>query len=250
MPSRTSPRTATRPDRVCGARATGAHPLPSVPTVGYAGYVEQRARARELRAQAWTLAEIAAELGVARSSVSIWCRDVEFEPKPRSRGNAVNRRPHPQHLSKLAEIERLQDEAMARIGNLSDRDLLIAGTALYAGEGTKSGSTVGFANTDPDMVRLFLRFLRTFFPIDEQRLRLRLYLHDGLDLDEANRFWSDVTGIPVGQFGVPYRAVPDTTIRSQKHPMGCPSVRYNSVSVLRAILALIDALLSSKRLPG
>jgi transcriptional regulator with XRE-family HTH domain len=218
--------------------------------MGYAGYVEQRARARALRAQAWTLAEIAAELGVARSSVSIWCRDVEFEPRPRNRGNAVNRKPHPQHLAKLAEIERLKDEALARIGNLSERDLLIAGVALYAGEGSKQGSTVGFANTDPRMVALFRRFLRTFFEVDESRLRVRLYLHEGLDLDAATGFWSGVTGIPASQFGAPYRAVPDSSIRSRKHPMGCPSVRYSSTTVLRTILALGDALLTLRGLPG
>jgi transcriptional regulator with XRE-family HTH domain len=218
--------------------------------VGYAGYVDKRERARELRGRAWTLAEIAAELGVARSSVSVWCRDVVFEPRPRNRGNAADRRPHPQHLAKLAEIERLRDEALARIGTLSERDLLIAGVALYAGEGTKQGSTVAFANTDPRMVRTFLQFLRAFFPIDESRLRVRLYLHEGLDLDAATCFWSEVTGVPADQFGAPYRAVSDSTIRSRKHPMGCPSIRYNSVSLLRAILALIDALLSSKGLPG
>jgi hypothetical protein len=31
----------------------------------------------------------------------------------------------------------------ARIGQLSERDLLIAGTALYAGEGSKAGHAVG-----------------------------------------------------------------------------------------------------------
>jgi hypothetical protein len=218
--------------------------------MGYAGYVEQRERARSLRGQAWTLAEIATELGVSRSSVSVWCRDVDFEPRPRNRGNAAGRKPHPQHLAKLAEIERLRDEALARVGTLSERDLLIAGVALYLGEGTKQGSSVAFANTDPRMVALFVRFLRTFFEIDESRLHIRLYLHEGLDLVVASNFWSGVTGIPLSQFGAPYRAVADPTMRSRKHVMGCPSVRYNSVSVLRAIISLGDALLGFQGLPG
>jgi hypothetical protein len=36
--------------------------------MGYRGKVAERERARELRAQAWTLKEIASELGVSRSS--------------------------------------------------------------------------------------------------------------------------------------------------------------------------------------
>jgi transcriptional regulator with XRE-family HTH domain len=213
--------------------------------MGYAGYVDQRERARALRSQAWTLAEIASELGVARSTASVWCRDVVFEPRPRNRGNAADRRRHPQHLAKLAEIERLRTESLARIGALSERDLLVAGVALYAGEGAKTGSSVLFTNTDERMFVLFLRFLRHFFPIDEARLRMRLYLHEGLDLDAATAHWSAITAIPVAQFGVPYRAVANPSRRAAKHPMGCPAVRYSCSTTLRTILALGDALLGS-----
>ncbi len=57
--------------------------------------------------------------------------------------------------------------------------------------------------------------------VDESRLRVRLYLHEGLDLEAANRAWSNVTGIPIDQFGKPYRAVPDPSIRTAKHIYGC-----------------------------
>ena len=58
-------------------------------------------------------------------------------------------------------------------------------------------------------------------------MRLRLYLHEGLDLDAANEFWSDLTGIPIDRFRAPYRAVPDPSIRRSKHPMGCPAVVHH-----------------------
>jgi transcriptional regulator with XRE-family HTH domain len=206
---------------------------------GVAG-ADRRARARGLRAEAWTLAEIAAELRVARSTVSVWVRDVPFTPRPRRVGD---RRPHPQHLARLAEVERLRAEGLTQIGALSERDLLIAGTALYAGGGAKTGGAVAFANTDPRMIELFLRFLRATFAVDEQRLRLRLYLHEGLDLDSAQVFWSEVTAIPLGQFLKPYRAVPDPSRRAARHVMGCASIRYSCSMTLRAILGLCDALL-------
>ena len=52
--------------------------------MGYGGKFVARERARELRAQSWTLQEIADELGVAKGSVSVWVRDVDFTPKPRN----------------------------------------------------------------------------------------------------------------------------------------------------------------------
>src|ERR671910_489495 len=90
----------------------------------------------------------------------------------------------------------------------------------------KTDGSVMFANSDPRMIRLFLRLLRRFFDIDESRLRVRLHLHAGLDLGAATRFWSQVTGVPSEQFLRPYRAVPDPSIRQSTDPMGCPGVRY------------------------
>ena len=43
------------------------------------------------------------------------------------------------------------------------------------------------------MLRFFCAWLRHFFEVDESRLRMRLYLHQGLDLDEATAFWSELT---------------------------------------------------------
>jgi predicted transcriptional regulator len=210
----------------------------------------QRALARELRAAGWTLHQIAGQLGVARSSVSVWVRDVPVEPWARRR--PARRRPGSNALQqrRLAEVEELLAEGRERIGRLSEREFLVAGAALYAGEGSKSDGDVRFANTDPRMVRLFCAWLRTFFVIDESRLRARLYLHEGLDLDAATSFWSEATGIPPAQFRAPYRAVPDPTIRQTKHVNGCVSVIYACSRTHRAVMGLVHALLRSEAIPG
>ena len=220
--------------------------------MGYRGKVAERNRARELRAQAWTLQEIADELGVSKSSVSLWVRDVDFdEPalaaRTQDRRNASARRRAPNALQrrKAEEIEGGLLTGAAWVGDLSERDLLIAGTMLYAGEGAKTDGDVKLANTDPRMIELFCRWLRQFFDVDESRMRCRLYLHVGLDLDEATRFWSELTQIPPEQFGKPWRAVADPSIRHSKHPLGCATVNYACSKTHRTIRGLMDALLSS-----
>jgi hypothetical protein len=80
--------------------------------------------------------------------------------------------------------------------------------------------------------------------VDEGRLRIKLYLHEDLDLDAVNDFWSELTGIPISQFNKPYRAVADPSIRVTKHPMGCPGVAYSCTATHRAIMGLVQALLS------
>ena len=209
--------------------------------MGYRGLQHEQQRARELRAEAWTLDEIAAELGVSKSSVSLWVRDVEFDPRPR---RAARRRgPNALQRAKAAEIDRLLAEGRERIGQLTERDLLIAGTALYAGEGFKSRQ-VGMANTNPAVLLLFVAWLRHFFEIDERRLKIALYLHEGLDLAAAEHFWSDLLSIPGDRFLKPYRAIADPTIRRSKHEMGCPRVTYTCSRTHRAILGLVEALVS------
>lgn len=164
--------------------------------MGNGGKHIERHRARELRAEAWTLQEIADELGVSKGSVSVWVRDVEFVPKPRNRGHASHE-PHPLHVRKLAEIERCRVEADALIGRLSSRDLTMFCLALYAGEGSKTEGAVKIANTNPTLSRVFLAWLRDVFDIDETRLRVTLYLHRDLDLEQANEFWSAALSVPM-----------------------------------------------------
>lgn len=213
--------------------------------MGYRGKVRERAQARGLRAQGWTLKEIADNLGVSKSSVSVWVRDVAFTPRERP-GGGRSRNPGPNVLRqrKLAEIERLKREGVERIGTLNEREFLVAGVALYAGEGAKRDGAVMFANSDPAMIVFFLAWLRRFFEIDESRLRVRLNLHQGLDLGASNAYWSRLTGIAADQFLKPYRAVPDTGVRNTKHIHGCPRISYCCSRTHRAIMGLVSALLS------
>ena len=216
--------------------------------MGYRGKVELQEKARVLRAESRTLQDIADMLGVSKSSVSLWVRDVEIEPLKRR--PSLNRRPHPQHLAKLAEIDECDAAGVERIGALSAEAFLAAGAALYAGEGAKRDGEVNFANTDASMVRFFCAWLRRFFVIDEARLRVRVYLHEGLDLDAAEDFWSRVTAVPRSQFNQPYRAKADSAIRLTKHVHGCVYVRYRCARTHRAVMGLIRALLASDAIPG
>ena len=214
--------------------------------MGYRGKVELKEKARLLRAESRTLQDIATTLGVAKSSVSLWVRDVPFEPGPRQ--PSPNRRPHPQHVAKLAQIADCDRAGIERMGVLSDDAFLAAGTALYAGEGAK-GALV-FANMNPEMIRFFCAWLRRFFDIDEARLRVRVYLHEGLDLDAAENFWSETTAVPRSQFRASYRAKADPTMRLTKHEYGCAYVGYYCSRTHREVMGLVRALLTSSAIPG
>ena len=91
---------------------------------------------------------------------------------------------------------------------------------------------------------------RAHFDVDESKLRVSLYLHQGLDLEAAQTFWAGVTAVPIAQFLKAYRAVPDAGIRLNKHVHGCASVRYYSARTHRAIMGMVRALLCGRAIPG
>src|SRR5208283_4239925 len=105
---------------------------------------ELRATARELRSQGMDYEEIAAALGVAKSSVSLWVRDL---PTPARLSYAECRKRSAEGARRYWATERPVREAQraaaraaaaAQIGELTDRELLIAGAIAYWCEGTKN----------------------------------------------------------------------------------------------------------------
>jgi len=53
-----------------------------------------------------------------------------------------------------------------------ENDLKTTGIMLYWGEGAKTGSAVKFANSNPDMIKVFLLFLRKICGVDEMNTKI------------------------------------------------------------------------------
>ncbi len=172
-----------------------------------------RTRARELRTQGLDYEEIAGALGVAKSSVSAWVRDL---PRPARLSYEECRKRAAEGARRYWAAERpvreaartaTREAAAAQIGALTDRELLIAGAIAYWCEGGKSKSytrsdRVIFINSDPGLIRFFLQFLElTGTP--SRDLRFRVYIHENADVEAAERFWIDITGATADQFAVP-----------------------------------------------
>ena len=201
------------------------------------------ARARELRASGHTYVEIAAELGISKSSVSLWVRDM---PRPGRLSYEEGRKRNAEavsaywHLRREARRQAVQEAAVAEVGELNEREILIAGAIAYWCEGTKSklhsrGEQVAFINSDPQLIRFFLRFLDAI-GVAPERLVCRVYIHESADVVGAQQFWREVTGLPADQFKRPTlkRHNPKTIRKntgSDYH--GCLVVRVRSSSELR-----------------
>jgi hypothetical protein len=61
---------------------------------------------------------------------------------------------------------------------------------------------VSFTNSDPSLIRFFLRFLdATGTPRTD--LVFRVFIHENAGVESAQRFWLEITGAPLDQFFTP-----------------------------------------------
>lgn len=110
--------------------------------------------------------------------------------------------------------------------------LKIAGIMLYWAEGAKlnlnnRNYTIDFANSNTEMVKLFVNFLRTICGIDENRLRLHLYCYGDQDIERLKRYWSRITKISKNKFIKPYVRNDFKKEKSGKMKYGLIHIRYS-----------------------
>jgi len=118
---------------------------------------------------------------------------------------------------------------------IAEEKLKIAGIMLYWAEGTLRGNTVDFANSNPNMIKIFLKFLRQICGISEERLRVYLYAYSHCDLEKIKKYWSKITKIPLSQFTKPYIREGNLNITHRKLPFGLVHIRYNDKRLLKII---------------
>lgn len=164
----------------------------------------ERELARHLRREdGAAISEIAHRVGVSKSSVSLWVRDIELTPAQRQalleRNPAYNRQLS--GWTKVAEYRRAQRIAYQDDGHRRARAQdpgFVAGCMLYWAEGAKDRNQLQFCNSDPAMVRFFVDFLRTYFDVAGSSIAIRCYLY--ADHEERQRdvesYWLEALGLP------------------------------------------------------
>jgi len=173
-----------------------------------------RARALRLRLGGRSYNEIQKNLGVPKSTLSGWFKDVVLSDAARNR-LASRTRLGSAALIKRNKMQTHRAEQRARgmhflakrkIPNLNKRDILIIGAVLYWAEGYKRlkikdgkermDHTISFVNSDAEMVSVFVRFLREILLIPTERIRLSMRLYAHINEGEALRYWTQATELP------------------------------------------------------
>jgi transcriptional regulator with XRE-family HTH domain len=217
-----------------------------------------RSRATELRGQGWSVNDIALELGVARSTAWQW---VKHLPLDRDSDRAKAKQAHAKlmtdarwaahRVARDSRRELIRAAATTDVGDLSIRDLMLVGAAVYWCEGKKAkpwradGEYLTFTNTDPRLLQLFLRFLGAL-GVSPGELSYRVAIHESADATEAVRWWCARLSLPVGRFQRPTlkRHKPQTNRHNTGDDYhGCLVIRVpRSREIYWRVEGLIDAM--------
>ena len=171
---------------------------------------EKREQALALRKQEISYSEIKKVIGVSKSTLSYWLRDYPLsrEKINELRGNNEKRIEKYRETRRKTKEKRLYKYYIEQENNifpLSKRDIFIAGLFLYWGEGSKAMSKEVFvSNTDPSVIKFFIKWMAIAFKIPRSKLRFRMHFYDDMDIKKETAFWVKILKVSEKQFSNPY----------------------------------------------
>jgi hypothetical protein len=172
--------------------------------------IKDKSKAIELRKKGMSYSQIKTELGISKSTLSGWLQGMPLSEKRIKvlrdfNPMRIERCRNTKMVKREKRLDLVYQKVLKDIGKLSKRDLFLAGLFLYWGEGTKVNKyATAFTNTDPLMVRFFVKWITNCFDIRKSDLSVLLHLYTDMDIMDTSKFWSKELGIPLNQFKKPY----------------------------------------------
>lgn len=200
-------------------------------------------KARELRRQGLSYKEIMQKVPVAKGTISIWCRNIPLTKAQIARLGALYdtqlRGAKANQLKRQREIKKIRLRAKRGLRSLNKYEFKIAGTMLYWAEGDKT-LAVGITNSDPELIRFMMKWFRKVCHVPEEKFRAHIHIHTGQNENRMKKYWSNVTDIPLRQFGKSYLKKEGTGHRKNILYNGTIKVKICSEDLRHRILSWIE----------
>lgn len=170
---------------------------------------KEKKRAVNLRRKGFSYGEILEQIPVAKSTLSLWLREVGLSKKQKQRLtqkklDAARRGAQVQRAKRLEITRQIKEKARVEAAkiNINREKLWLIGTILYWAEGAKDredrkSSRMKFGNSDPGMMKMFIKWLREICKVKENRIRYEIYIHENNKhrIKEVVEYWADEVGI-------------------------------------------------------
>ena len=174
-------------------------------------WADKKSQVIALRKKGASIRDIEMKLGIPRSTLSGWIKNLELTSRQKERlfrrweqglvtaRIGAARWHNTQKATRLAEAVESASRTLREIPD--DRvSLELALTMLYMGEGSKTKSGLGLGNSDPLIIRFYVSALERLYGISRQNLRAELHLRADQDAEAMKIFWSQAIGVPLSRF--------------------------------------------------
>lgn len=223
---------------------------------------KDKALARELRLQGKSYGEICRMLKIkSKGTLSAWFRDLKLTDaaKMRLQRNQDLARKRGLLNFNHQRSKRVQSEnkkalfgGAQMIGKLTQRERMLCAAALYWGEGTKSegnGRSLAavLTNTDPFMIQFYLRFVREYLNVREEKIRAQVILHDTASPNAAKVYWQKITKINSQAISITIRVSTASKRVRPKNilPYGTLQIRIHDRCLFYKMKGMINGLMQS-----
>lgn len=162
-----------------------------------------KSAATKLRDDGYSYSFISERLGIAKSTLSNWFRDRPFMPNHDTLQRVkVGQAKYglARKKQRVQETQTLLDRGLREIGNVSQRDLWMIGLGVWLGEGSKTVEQIRLANSDPAVIKLWLRWLREVCELKDANITARMHLYLDGDEQVCMQYWQAVTGLHTSAF--------------------------------------------------
>jgi len=177
---------------------------------------ELRKEAVRLRLQGLSYTEIQEKIHISKYSLIKWLRHIPLTEKQRKRliDKSKAGRIYGSNLLKKERIRRTKEivgRAIGEVKPLNKDDLWLTGTVLYWAEGHKQkehrpSQRVCFSNSDPKMLKIFLKWLKECLCVEAENVVFEIYIHRTYrkTRKELSKHWSRITNFPLNKFSTVY----------------------------------------------
>jgi hypothetical protein len=171
-------------------------------------YSKLKGKALSLRRTGLSYSEIRSRVAVSKSTLSLWLHGIELAKEHRERlknkiGISQPLAAKAHRDERIRRTKEIVERAKSEIGEISRKDLFYFGNALYWAEGSKQkehnrGQRVTFNNSDPMMIKIYLRWLFECLDIKKAQIDFEIYSHENIREKEKGvvKYWSETTGFP------------------------------------------------------
>lgn len=211
---------------------------------------EKQEAIRLRQEQGLSYRQISDILNVSKGTLNIWLKDIKLSNEQQIELDKKDSCKNPIRLGSQKTKEKYlklrnqyQEDGRNKV---KENNLLHAqGCMLYWAEGGKSKNTVDFTNSDINMMKFFIKFLRECYLVENNKIKITIncYLDCGLSQEEIENYWLNELNLErtnLNTTQINKKPSSSKNLKRGKLQYGVCQLRVNNTEILHNIYGAIQ----------